>query len=143
MERREFIKKSCSLCLLAGSGILAETLESCSTLPVYSAIVKDRTVTIPRSLLTNTPILIVEPGEYEYNIAIEKSAVGDFEAFLLRCTHASNPLTFDGEVFTCALHGSRFNEHGAVIRGPAALPLRKLPVRSTDTELFITLPSEN
>ena len=140
MERREFIRKSCSLCLLVGSGIIAETLESCSTVPFYSAAIRDRRVTVPRSLLTNTPVLIVEPEEYEFNIAVEQCANGDYHALLLRCTHAANPLAFDGTQFTCSLHGSKFNEQGGVVRGPASHPLQELTVHATETELSIGLP---
>ncbi|HEY6953445.1 MAG TPA: Rieske (2Fe-2S) protein [Bacteroidota bacterium] len=142
MIRRDFIRQSCTWCLMAGSGMLAGALESCATLSVYPAPVTDGTVTVPVSLFANASLVLVRPGQFLFDLALEKRPDGSFAALLLRCTHASNPVTFNGEQFTCSLHGSKFNEHGAVVRGPASLPLQQLPVRKTDGELLIDLPRE-
>ena len=139
MERREFITKSCSLCLLLGSGVLAGTLESCSEVPYVTGAVHNGTVTVPRPALANSPVVIVEPTDSQYDIAVETTANGGYRALLLRCTHAANPLAFDGSQFTCSLHGSKFNEQGGVTRGPASRPLEELPVQITPTDLLITL----
>jgi nitrite reductase/ring-hydroxylating ferredoxin subunit len=51
-----------------------------------------------------------------------------------RCTHAGCAFSEDGELagrtLICDCHGSEFDVRtGAVLRGPAALPLRTWPVR--------------
>jgi nitrite reductase/ring-hydroxylating ferredoxin subunit len=53
---------------------------------------------------------------------------GNFFATQEHCTHQGGPLsegTLDGNRITCPLHGSRFDvTTGAVVRGPAARPLK-------------------
>jgi nitrite reductase/ring-hydroxylating ferredoxin subunit len=53
---------------------------------------------------------------------------GDFCATEAKCTHRQGPLgegTLEGSTVTCPWHGSQFNVcTGAVLRGPATLPLR-------------------
>jgi nitrite reductase/ring-hydroxylating ferredoxin subunit len=49
-----------------------------------------------------------------------------------RCTHRQGPLsegTLDGSTVTCPWHGARFDVcSGAVVRGPARVPLQTYPV---------------
>ena len=49
-----------------------------------------------------------------------------FEALSLTCTHLGCTVDQAPEGFECPCHGSRYDEQGAVLRGPAAKPLRKL-----------------
>lgn len=53
---------------------------------------------------------------------------GSFCATQAKCTHRQGPLSegpLDGSTVTCPYHGSQFNVcTGAVLRGPAADPLR-------------------
>ena len=56
---------------------------------------------------------------------------GEFVAFSAVCTHAGCPVQFDqsAETFVCPCHGSVFNARtGAVLQGPAFLPLNRIPV---------------
>ena len=61
--------------------------------------------------------------------------VGRRELYCLenRCTHADAPLEkgeLEGTRIECPRHGARFDiRTGAVLRGPAALPLRTFPVK--------------
>ena len=123
MERREFIKTSCSLCLAVGGGMAMSALSSCATFPVYSAIVADGTLSVPLSVFSENKIQIIRPIGREYDIALRKEENGTFRALMLRCTHASNPLTYSGDGYTCRLHGSSFDAEGKVTHGPAEIPL--------------------
>lgn len=40
-----------------------------------------------------------------------------------KCTHAGCTVAWEGEVFACPCHGSRFNPEGTVANGPAGEPL--------------------
>src|ERR1041385_5097263 len=56
------------------------------------------------------------------------NVAGSFCATQAKCTHRQGPLSegkFDGSTVTCPWHGSQFNVcTGAVLRGPAAEPLK-------------------
>ena len=58
-----------------------------------------------------------------------------------RCAHAGAPLsegTLNGDVLTCAWHGSQFNiTNGAVLRGPAQDKLQVFETMIRDNYLFV------
>ncbi len=53
---------------------------------------------------------------------------GVFTAYSLTCTHLGCIVEADGQGFACPCHGSKFDHDGAVLQGPARLPLRPLRV---------------
>jgi len=125
MNRRTFLKSSCSACLLAGAGLAVGTLSSCSTVPVYATSIRENTIAVPARLFADRPLQLVSVEGFEYEIAVERRGNG-YRAFLLRCTHADNALTYTGSRFVCTLHGSTFDEEGRVTKGPATMPLESL-----------------
>jgi Rieske Fe-S protein len=139
MERREFIKTSCSLCIAIGSASVIGALSSCASIPTYETSVQKNMVAVPRSLFNNNNLQIIRVENFTYGIALEKTSNGNFTALLLRCTHASNPLTYTGNGFRCPLHGSKFDLEGDVIRGPAALPLQRLSTEISGDNILIHL----
>lgn len=106
MERREFLKISCSLCIGLSAGLMTSGLSSCSSLPIYQAERKNNTIAVPLSLFVKDEIYIIRPNNFEYDIALQRQDNGNFTALLLRCTHAANQLTYAGNSYTCSLHGS-------------------------------------
>jgi 3-phenylpropionate/trans-cinnamate dioxygenase ferredoxin component len=66
------------------------------------------------------------------------SVEGGFCPTQARCTHRQGPLsegTLDGSTVTCPWHGSQFNVcTGAVVRGPANVPLKTYTI-SVDGEV--------
>ena len=139
MERRDFLKTSCSLCVGISAGILLSQLSACSSLPLYKAERNGDSIEVPLSLFSNIDLYIIRPKNYEYDIALQKHNDGSYAAFLLRCTHAATKLQFIGNNFYCNLHGSTFDEHGAVTRGPAEYPLTKLKARVVNDIIQIEL----
>jgi nitrite reductase/ring-hydroxylating ferredoxin subunit len=88
----------------------------------------------------------VQPGTmYAYEVGGTKvtvaEAAGSLYAFDDTCTHMGCSLargTLDGTTVTCACHGSQFDvTTGAVLRGPAARPVRSRGVQVTDGSLAI------
>ncbi len=69
------------------------------------------------------------------------SADGHLYAFDDTCTHTGCSLAkgkLDGTTVTCACHGSQFDvTSGAVLRGPAARPVRSRLVRVEGEDLLI------
>jgi thiosulfate dehydrogenase [quinone] large subunit len=71
---------------------------------------------------------------------VHKSA-GEFVAFSAICTHAGCTVGFDRSAteFVCPCHGSIYNAlTGAVIQGPAPLPLPKIGVKLANGTLYST-----
>ncbi|MDO9303423.1 MAG: Rieske 2Fe-2S domain-containing protein [Anaerolineales bacterium] len=53
---------------------------------------------------------------------------GKIVAHSLICTHLGCTIAENGAEFDCPCHGSRFDENGAVLAGPAQKPLQNLRV---------------
>jgi Rieske Fe-S protein len=140
MERRDFIKTSCSICLALSSGLaFGSLLSSCASFPVYETMINEEKITVPVSLFAKSPIQIIHAKDFKYNIALEKKNDGNYLALLLECTHASTPLNFTGKDFVCPLHGSTFNEQGKVLQGPATLPLKRLEAQTKGNQIIVSL----
>ena len=60
--------------------------------------------------------------------AIIYNRSGVIIAYTLACTHLGCTVEETDNGFTCPCHGSRFNQDGEVIKGPAQKPLRKLRI---------------
>ena len=62
-----------------------------------------------------------------------------FFAFTAICTHSGcivNPPATNGDTL-CACHGSKFDGNGAVLQGPAALPLQHFAVALCGGDLYV------
>ena len=60
-------------------------------------------------------------------------AKGQFVALSLVCTHLGCTVDESPDGFACPCHGSHYDAHGAVLRGPAAQPLRRLRLETDAT----------
>jgi Rieske Fe-S protein len=138
MDRREFVKQSCTLCLAVGAGMVVSSLSSCGTaLPVYKTDVAANKIAVPVSLFDNSEFQLVQPKSMYYNIGLKKEKDGTYTALLLRCTHADNQLIPTGNGFKCTLHGSAFDKEGSVTNGPAERPLKKYPTEIISNQIII------
>lgn len=140
MKRRVFLKDACSLCIAAGAGLLSSGLTSCSSYSVYRTRVHEGEITVPLSIFSSEPFHILRADDIEYDIAIRQMPDGSFLALFLRCTHADNEVSPAGPGFACSAHGSRFDAHGEVTRGPAPGRLQVLPITLSNDLLTIHLP---
>ena len=140
MERREFIKNTCSLCLAIGAGLAVTSLDSCASSNVYKTIVSENKIKVPISLFTNTDFQIIRSESLEYDIALRKETKSNsYTSMLMQCTHADNQLSWTGKGYYCNLHGSKFNSEGNVIKGPAEIAMKKLFTETTGEYIIITL----
>lgn len=139
MERRDFIRQTCSFCLLAGAGVLTGALSSCATLPAYQTAISNNQVSVPVSLFDKADLQLIQPKNFYYNIALKKESNGTYTALLLRCTHADNQLTTTGNGFHCSLHGSSFDQEGNVTNGPAEKPLHHYTTEINNGQIIIHL----
>lgn len=142
MERRDFLKGACRICLLGTTGAAVIDMAGCSP-SVGSTVTKpaivDNNIQVPLSLFDKNPVQIVSPQKYAYEVAVEKNKEGIYKALLLRCTHQANQLIPTGNGYACELHGSKFTKQGTVVKGPAAIPLQQLQTTLTEQYLLIHL----
>jgi Rieske Fe-S protein len=140
MDRRKFVKQSCTVCVAVGAGLMVGSLASCGTaLPMYKTGIADNKVTVPVSLFATSSFQIIQPKNLYYNIGLKKENDGTYTALLLRCTHADNQLIPAGNGFKCTLHGSAFDNEGHVTQGPAERPLKKYPTQIISDQIIIQL----
>ena len=142
MQRRDFLKGACRICLLGAAGATVMDMASCSPAvgnSIFRPDIVDNAVTIPLALFDQKNFGVISPNKYPYEVAIEKKEDGNFIALLLKCTHYDNQLTPTGNGFTCAAHGSKFTLDGTVVKGPAEAPLKQLKTTKTNTDLIVNL----
>jgi Rieske Fe-S protein len=141
-NRREFIKRSCTLCLgLAGLGAAVQ-LEGCASLPVYKTAPDKGIAEVPLSSFTEkSRIVIVRNPNFEFDIVLVKKSDTSYNAFELKCTHQDNPLTATQTGFFCPSHGSAFDLDGKVTQEPAPAPLKKYTTELTSSSVLIHLKS--
>ena len=60
-------------------------------------------------------------------VAAKRTGVTSFTAYFMACTHQGCLTDIVSNRFACPCHGSRFDENGAVVTGPATSPLATLP----------------
>lgn len=138
MDRRNFFKKSGSLCLAFGVSAVVGTLStSCSLQAIYKTSLADNKISVPSSLFAQTDLMIIQAKQLEYNLAVRKLGEDRYEAILLRCTHADNQLNSTGTGFVCNMHGSKFRKDGAVEKGPAMQALKKYPAKRVADQIII------
>lgn len=140
MLRRKFIEQGCKMCLALSAGtMLVSFLEGCSTIPVLKMTSTNRTIAVPIEQFALNPYVIVRPLDYSYDVAVLQKNQTEYQALIMRCTHADNAVRFNGEEFKCNLHGSVFGKNGNVEKGPAEKPLVALKTELNNQKVIINL----
>ncbi|HVX49392.1 MAG TPA: Rieske 2Fe-2S domain-containing protein, partial [Chitinophagaceae bacterium] len=112
MQRREFLKASCNICVLGAAGFARPRLTGCSpaaSLAVYKTTIVNKQLQVPLNLFDKSPLQIIRPAGWYYDVAVEKKEDNTYRALLMQCTHQENQLTVTGNGFNCSLHGSQFD----------------------------------
>lgn len=135
MERKEFIR-------LAGKGAASALFLAClgactkSTVAPSNAMV-DFTIDLSSSQYSNLNTV----GGYVYmnNVIIAKATTGQIVAVSAICTHAGSfvEYTTQNNSFFCPTHGSDFATNGAVLNGPASMPLQQYKVSQSGSTVRI------
>lgn len=75
--------------------------------------------------LATVNVLVQVTGTF---YAVKRTGPATFDAFSLACTHEGFQVgVTNGVQFDCPAHGSRFDNNGDVVLGPATRPLQKRP----------------
>src|SRR5207245_1688783 len=112
-----------------------------SNIPQLSTIaggVSGRTVTVtvdaasPLSGVGNAVIVSNALGAF----LVSRTGQTTFSVLTATCTHEGCAVTgFQNAKYVCPCHGSQFNTTGAVLSGPASLPLRQFASQFNDPTL--------
>ena len=145
MERREFIRNSCTACLSAT--VIGAVLSSCNATKYISGTLgKDGLFVDAKEFLTKQngktayrSFIIVRNDALQYPVCVYRFSDNEYSALWMRCTHQGTELQASGDRLQCTAHGSEFDNKGAVKTGPADKSLRSFPVTISNNQLFIDL----
>jgi cytochrome b6-f complex iron-sulfur subunit len=142
MQRREFLKVGCGVCLLGMAGVTIPGLLNQSEAKTFSfqgVITADQTILVPIDQMNGLDYLTVEVNAWEANIAVHQQADGTYLSLLLLCTHMENNLNSTGNGYICPAHGSRYDLNGNVLVGPASDPLTSFPTTVVNGQIVINV----
>ena len=145
MDRRKFIKNSCTACLTATA--VTGILSSCtSTRYIGGTMGKDGLTVDVNEFITKQngkeayrSFIILRNEALQYPICVYRFSEKEYSALWMRCTHQGTELQASGDYLQCTAHGSEFDNKGTVKNGPADRNLRNFPVTVSNNQLFIDL----
>ena len=145
MDRREFIKNSCTACL--SGTVISAALASCSpTRYISGTLGSDGVFIDPKEFLVKQngktayrSFIIVRNDALQYPVCVYRLSDSEYSALWMSCTHQGTELQASGDRLQCTAHGSEFDNKGVVKTGPADRSLRSFPVIVSNNQLFIDL----
>ena len=145
MDRRNFLRNSCSVCLSAT--LFASIAPGCSsTRYITGSLGKDGLTIDPKEFLNKEngkaayrSFIVVRNDALQYPICVYRLDENNYSALWMSCTHQGTELQASGDRLQCPAHGSEFDSKGFVKTGPADKSLRSFPIIVTNNQLFIDL----
>lgn len=145
MDRREFIKNSCTACLSAT--VIGTVVSSCTaTRYISGTLGKDGLFVDANEFVTKQngkkayhSFIVVRNDALQYPVCVYRFNDNEYSALWMRCTHQGTELQAAGDRLQCTAHGSEFDNKGSVKTGPADKSLRSFPVTVSNNQLFIDL----
>lgn len=145
MNRRDFVKQGCILCV--GGGILTGMLSSCQTTHYVNGTVESTGIAVLKSEFTyiqkektlSRQFIIIQNDKLEFPIYVYRFSENEYSAIWMKCSHQGAELQASGDHLQCPSHGSEFNNKGIVSNGPAERNLRSFPVSSFDDKIIIDM----
>jgi Rieske Fe-S protein len=118
LSRREFLAKSAAAA--AGVAVIAAGCGDGQFGPAAVTAVATKVSVKTASVAGLSTIgQLVQVGPPEAYIAVKKTGTNTFAAYNMICTHEGCPTLIRSNRFDCDCHGSRFDNSGHVIVGPA------------------------
>lgn len=146
-NRREFFTHALTLLSIAGlvdacAGSPSAPGSNAPPLPTVSGTLSGNTITVnvdPSSSLAtvgNAALVQTTGGD----VLVAHTAQNTFTALSAICTHQTCTITnYQSGTFVCPCHLSEFSTSGAVVQGPAGLPLRSYATQFSAPTLRITI----
>jgi nitrite reductase/ring-hydroxylating ferredoxin subunit len=149
MDRRSFLKQSCTACLsVTAVSVLLTSCTATQYLPGTLStdgltLLKDDFKIKQKGSTAYSSFIIVRNDSLKYPICVFRKNDEEYSALWMQCTHQGAELLASGDVLQCAAHGSEFNNKGEVLTGPASNKLRSFPVTVNKNEIFIDLRKQS
>ena len=88
IDRKEFLKLSCTSCLLGAAAMMLPGITGCSPTAtnIFKTEIADKKIVVPLQLFETAKLQVVRPKGWLYDIAVQKLDDGNFTALLLQCT---------------------------------------------------------
>jgi Rieske Fe-S protein len=145
MDRRKFIKNSCTACISATA--LAGVLSSCTATKYISGTLgkdgltvdTDEFVIRQNGKQSYRSYIIIRNEALQYPVCVYRFNDKEYSALWMSCTHQGTELQVSGDYLQCTAHGSEFDNKGTVKNGPADRNLRNFPVTVSGNQIFIDL----
>ena len=116
-------------------GLLA-TAAACASIPRFRAT--ELPLRVPVAMLGEDGRVVVEYPSLPYPLLVSQQG-DEYVAVHMECTHAGCPLTARRKNLVCDCHGSKFEDTGQVLTGPAEDDLVTYPTRLDEDEILIEL----
>jgi len=136
MHRSKFLKTIASVSLCGGA--LAE-LSSCTSFRYVDGNWDGTHLKVSKEAFGTDPFVLVENPVYAKPIYLLRETEDSYSAYLLECTHKQCTVKPTGSTLTCPCHGSKYNQQGQVINGPAEEGLPSIKVTSNKQFIFLQL----
>lgn len=147
MNRKEFIKTACFLCM--GGTLAAGVLQGCGTANYYAKTnTENRKIKIPLSEFEMIDknnqkqmrkYVLVKNEQMTFPICVFRISEKEYSALYMECTHSSCELTPHGAYLQCPCHGSEFSNKGEVQNPPAENNLKTFMTTLEHENLIIHL----
>ncbi len=149
MDRRNFIKNSCSACLSVA--VLSSLGGGCSPTRYTGGKLGNDGITVSiddfkirqRGGTAYSSFVIVRNDALQFPICIYRFSDKEYSAIWMKCAHQGAELQAAGDMLQCPAHGSEYDNKGRVTNGPATDNLRTFPVTVNNNELFIDLRKQS
>ena len=149
MNRRNFIKQSCTACLsITAISVIAT---SCvATKYMTGNLVKDGLVLNKEDFKIKqnggtaySSFIIVRNDALKFPVCVYRFSDNEYSALWMQCTHQGAELQASGDTLTCPAHGSEFDNKGSLRNGPADANLKSFPVTVNNNEIFIDMRKQS
>ena len=148
MDRRKFIKSSCSTCLSA-TFLSSVLMQACAPTHYTSGqLDKDGLIVNKEQFKIGNKgsyasFIVVRNDNLLFPICVYRFNESDYSAIWLKCAHMGAEVNVVGDTLQCPAHGSEYSNRGVVTNGPATSNLRTFPVIVRQNEIFIDLRKQS
>ena len=136
MDRKEFLKASCGVCvaLIGASAFLESCKKSNNATP--QGPTSNFTIDLSNSSYSS---LNAAGGQTSLNGVVVARTGSSYIAVAQSCTHQGCSVSFNGNnQFVCPCHNGVFDINGNVVSGPPPSPIKKYTVSQSGNILTIT-----
>ncbi len=138
--RRELLGAAVGL-VVVGCGKTTPKWEA-TDVPASDGIVELNIPDFPE-LVTPGNMIAIRPDGARETVLVMRLENDEFRVLSMKCPHLGCTVRWDNEEqrLRCPCHGSRFDDHGQVVKGPAKQALREYPSNAVGTKLRFSVKS--